>query len=230
MSKINETSEWNHWREAIAKAVEPETFSLPRVNLWRRDYDRAYAKADAAIAAFFVSLADMDETYSKSDFAVLMDTFFDAVPASAAFRLVKLANVKSARIADLQAQLAAKDAAHKVELAALQEQAALAAEAAQLPKNFMWSADNIEKFKFGGFKAASAIRALPIAHAVNGALGMVSGDRVVWRGKTGTAHHFFSDGDAIVRFDGEDDERVVKWNNLYPEKMPLPEANKELES
>lgn len=37
--------------EKMARAIEPETFKLPRINLYKQDYDRAYQKAEAALAA-----------------------------------------------------------------------------------------------------------------------------------------------------------------------------------
>lgn len=38
-------------RDEIAKIIDPETFARPRINLYKSDYERAYAKADAIIAA-----------------------------------------------------------------------------------------------------------------------------------------------------------------------------------
>jgi hypothetical protein len=37
--------------ERVARAIAPEVFRKPRINLYRDDYERAYAKAQAAIAA-----------------------------------------------------------------------------------------------------------------------------------------------------------------------------------
>ncbi len=37
--------------QEVARAIEPETFELPSINLYRQDYDRAYARARRAIAA-----------------------------------------------------------------------------------------------------------------------------------------------------------------------------------
>lgn len=37
--------------ERVARAIDPETFNLPRINLYRSDYERAYAKARAALQA-----------------------------------------------------------------------------------------------------------------------------------------------------------------------------------
>lgn len=37
--------------ERVARAISPDVFLKPRINLYRDDYERAYAKARAAIAA-----------------------------------------------------------------------------------------------------------------------------------------------------------------------------------
>lgn len=37
--------------ERVARAIFPEVFRKPRINLYRDDYERAYGKARAAIAA-----------------------------------------------------------------------------------------------------------------------------------------------------------------------------------
>ena len=37
--------------EEVARAIEPETFELPRINLYREAYDRAHERARRAIAA-----------------------------------------------------------------------------------------------------------------------------------------------------------------------------------
>ncbi|PWC54630.1 hypothetical protein [Azospirillum sp. TSO22-1] len=44
--------------EAVARALEPETFLLPRLNLYKADYDRDYAAAERAITAHLAALAD----------------------------------------------------------------------------------------------------------------------------------------------------------------------------
>ena len=38
-------------RERVARSIAPEVFARPRINLFKRDYDKAYERADAAIAA-----------------------------------------------------------------------------------------------------------------------------------------------------------------------------------
>lgn len=38
--------------EKVARSIEPETFLLPRINLYKANYDRAFAKARAAIDAY----------------------------------------------------------------------------------------------------------------------------------------------------------------------------------
>jgi hypothetical protein len=57
--------------EAMARAIEPETFSLPRINLYAANYERAYAKARAAAEAIglregsvIVPTAEMEEMRS----------------------------------------------------------------------------------------------------------------------------------------------------------------------
>ena len=37
--------------EAVARAIDPEVFTLPKLNLYRPRYDDAFAKARAALAA-----------------------------------------------------------------------------------------------------------------------------------------------------------------------------------
>ena len=39
-------------REGLARVIDPEVFKLPRVNLYKADYERAYARADAVLALF----------------------------------------------------------------------------------------------------------------------------------------------------------------------------------
>ncbi len=48
--------------ERVAMALEPETFRLPKINLHKRDYERAYASARAAIEA--MKYDDWDEDYA----------------------------------------------------------------------------------------------------------------------------------------------------------------------
>jgi hypothetical protein len=37
--------------ERVARAIQPDVFSLPRIKLYREEYDRAFRLARAAIAA-----------------------------------------------------------------------------------------------------------------------------------------------------------------------------------
>lgn len=37
------------WREGIVRIIDPEIIGLPRINLNRKRYDEAFAKADAII-------------------------------------------------------------------------------------------------------------------------------------------------------------------------------------
>jgi hypothetical protein len=45
--------------ERVARAIEPSTFELPRLELYKADYDRAFMRARAAIEAIREPTGDM---------------------------------------------------------------------------------------------------------------------------------------------------------------------------